>query len=113
MIEIKIERIKVDTIIGVYDFEKESKQTVYVSLAVVLSSDISAISDALADTCDYDTITKEVLHIGESKQFELIEAFAGYVKQRVETFSNIGSVTVTVEKPAAIPQAETTKVIVS
>lgn len=113
MIEITLEKIHIDVIIGVYPHEKQKPQPLYVTVTVRLRTDTSAVSDALADTCDYDQIVMCIDETANLKPFELIEAFAYEVKRRVECLQHVGSASVTVEKPQAVPRATMTRVVVS
>jgi dihydroneopterin aldolase len=113
MIEITLERIRVDAIIGVYEFEKEATQPLFVTVSMTLEHDTSAQTDDLKDTCDYDQVIACIDDVVNLKPFELIEAFGKAVKDRVEALENVDSATVLVEKPNAVPRAEMTKVKIS
>lgn len=113
MIEITLERIRLDVIIGVYPHEKVEPQPLFVTVSLVLDSDRSAQTDNLTDTCDYDQVVECIDAVAALKPFELIESFANEVKVRVEALAHVASASVLIEKPNAVPRAEMTKVKVS
>jgi len=68
--------LRIDTIIGIYDWERQAKQTVI--LDIEMGTDISkaAKSDAIEDTINYKEVAKRLFSfIGES-EFELVEKLA-------------------------------------
>jgi len=63
-------------VIGIFDWEREIRQTV--SLDVEMEFDIrkAAASDAIADTLDYKAVSKRLIHFIEQSEFQLVEALA-------------------------------------
>lgn len=71
-----IRDLQVDTVIGIYDWEREIRQTV--SLDLEMGADIrrSAASDSIEDTLNYKAVGKRLIHFIEHSEFELVESLA-------------------------------------
>jgi len=63
-------------------------------------------SDNLEDTVNYSSVSKAVAAIAVNGKFRLIEALAHSIAEHCLKDRRIASVTVTIEKPAAIKMAE-------
>lgn len=71
-----IRDLRVDTVIGVYDWERAIRQTVSVDLDMATDVAKAAGSDAIADALDYKAVAKRLIaFIGES-DFQLVETLA-------------------------------------
>jgi dihydroneopterin aldolase len=71
-----IRALRIDTVIGIYEWERKIRQTIV--LDVEMSADIAraAATDAIADTLDYKAVSKRlILFVGESS-FQLVETLA-------------------------------------
>ena len=71
-----IKELCIETVIGVYDWERKIKQIICIDLE--LGTDISSASnsDNIQNTVDYKAVSKRLkLFIGES-EFQLVEALA-------------------------------------
>lgn len=72
---ILIKNLRVDTVIGVYDHEKDAPQALRLDLELRLDAGRAARSDALADTVDYDEVCAAVREFGRRQRHELLERF--------------------------------------
>ena len=106
MDRILIRDLRADTIIGVHERERSRPQPVVLGLELTADCSAAARSDELDDAVDYEAIaTAVVAHVGECR-FRLVERLAGSVADLVlEMFPRVSALTVTVEKPGAIPGA--------
>jgi len=68
--------LRIDTIIGVYDWERRVKQAVRLDLEMAADVAKAARRDALEDTLDYKAVAKRLIgFVGESR-FQLVETLA-------------------------------------
>lgn len=86
---------------GVLDFEREMGQTFVVDVEMAVDIAQAGRSDDLAHTVDYGAVATEVAAIISGPPFQLIEALAESIAQRVKAFPGVDQVTVTVHKPYA------------
>jgi len=71
-----INDLRVDTVIGVYDWERAIRQTV--SIDVEMSCDVakSAESDSIDDALDYKAVAKRLIAFVGASEFQLVETLA-------------------------------------
>ncbi|MGH8566046.1 MAG: dihydroneopterin aldolase [Gammaproteobacteria bacterium] len=75
--------LRIDTIIGVYRWEREMKQTLVIDLELGTDIRPAAKSDAIADTLNYKDITERVTAFVEQSRYQLVEALAEAVAKLV------------------------------
>lgn len=103
-----IQNLRVDTVIGVYDWEKQFKQPLFFDLEMLTDIRASAASDDLSLTLNYKAISDEVIDWVETHTFELIETLAEKLSQELLAHHRgIQQLTLTVKKPQAVGQADT------
>ncbi|WP_018916448.1 dihydroneopterin aldolase [Vreelandella zhanjiangensis] len=105
MDRILIEALKVDTVIGVYDWERTIQQSL--SLDLTLATDIrpAAATDDLSLTLDYAAICQRIQRFADAHQFALVETFAERLAECLRSEFSISWLRLRVRKPGAVPQA--------
>jgi len=94
--------LRIDTVIGVYDWERQTKQTII--LDIQMGTDISkaAGSDAIEDTINYKAVAKRLFaFVGES-EFELVETLAERITEILLNEFNIPWVRLQLNKQGAL-----------
>jgi dihydroneopterin aldolase len=71
-----IEELEVQTVIGIFDWEREIKQTISIDLEMEFDIRRAAETDAIEDTLDYKAVSKRLIHFIEDSEFQLVEALA-------------------------------------
>ena len=71
-----IRDLRIETIIGIYDWERKTRQTV--SLDLEMGTDIkkAAASDSIEDTLDYKSVAKRMIQFVGDSEFQLVETMA-------------------------------------
>jgi len=100
--KIKIENLKLRTIVGIYDWEKEKKQDVIINIELEFDATKAIETDSIEDTIDYKSITKEIIDMVEGTDFNLIERIAGDAMKIVMKNSKVLKASVRVDKPGAL-----------
>lgn len=73
--------LRIDTIIGIYDWERQTKQTVILDIQMGTDIRRAAESDSIEDTLNYKAVAKRLIaFVGES-DFELVETLAEKITQ--------------------------------
>jgi dihydroneopterin aldolase len=100
--KIFIHALKTETIIGIFDWERQVRQTVVVDLA--FSGDIrkAALSDSIEDTLNYKRVAKRVLALIEGSQFHLVETLAEHIAMLILEEFGVAWVNVVLSKPGAV-----------
>lgn len=102
-----IEGLKVDTVIGCFDWERQILQPLMLDLTIHTSLEQASNSDKLQDTLNYAEICEIAATTIQKAKPELIEYAAKLVlKALFTTFPAIESIMITIRKPAIIPQAQ-------
>ncbi len=71
-----INDLRVDTIIGVNEWERKTRQTVSIDLELACDCSKAAASDAIEDTLNYKLVSKRVSSFVEQSEFQLVETLA-------------------------------------
>ena len=102
MDKIFIHALKTEAIIGIFDWERQVKQTVIVDIDI--SSDVrkAALSDSIDDTLNYKRVAKRVLTFVEVSQFHLVETLAEHIAMLLLEDFGIAWVRLSLSKPGAI-----------
>jgi len=102
MDKIFITALKAEAIIGIFDWERQVKQTILVDLE--LSTDIrkAAFSDSIDDTLNYKRVAKRVLAFIEASNFHLVEKLAEQIALLVLEEFGVAAVRITLSKPGAV-----------
>ncbi|MDN3524232.1 dihydroneopterin aldolase [Halomonas sabkhae] len=100
-----IESLRVDTVIGVYDWERTMTQTLVLDLELATDIRPAAADDAIDKTLDYAAISERIAEFAASQAFELVETFAERLAERLREEFNIPWLGLTVRKPGAVPTA--------
>ena len=100
--KIFIHALKTEAIIGIFDWERQVKQTVLVDIE--LSADIrkAALTDAIADTQNYKGVAKRVLSFVEASQFHLVETLAEHIAMLILEEFGVDEVGIVLSKPGAV-----------
>jgi dihydroneopterin aldolase len=71
-----LNELRVDTVIGIYDWERRTRQTVI--LDIEMASDIkkAAETDSIDDTLDYKAVAKRLFSYISETEFLLVETLA-------------------------------------
>ncbi len=106
-----IQDLRVETLIGVYDWERKIKQTI--SLDIEMATDIaaSAKSDRIEDALSYKTVAKRVAEFVAESEFELVEALAEKVCQIIREEFSVPWVKLTLHKLGAVRGSKSVGVI--
>jgi len=101
-----IKQLKVETIIGVYDFERTNKQAIYLDIELQYDASQAMASDSLAYALDYHKISIDIHDYIATTSFNLIEALADRVCAKLLTNKLVENVSLVVHKPQAVSQAQ-------
>lgn len=107
-----ISDLKVDTVIGIFDWERRIRQTV--SLDLEMAADIrgGAATDQIDDALDYKAIGKRVIAFIETSEFQLVETLAEKVAELVLTEFKVPWLKLRLSKPGALRGSRDVGVII-
>ena len=102
MDKVFIENLEIETIIGIFGWEREVKQIVRISLEMSFDISKAGKSDNIDDALDYKKIGKSIVNLVENSSFFLVEKMAEEIASLVLKNEQIEEIKLRVEKPGAL-----------
>lgn len=107
---IRIKNLRLRTIIGTNDWEREKTQEVVINATIEFDGAAAGRSDDIDDTVNYKQISKRMIEAVESSTFFLLEALVDRLLDVALTDPRARRATVEVDKPGALRFAESVSV---
>jgi len=104
--------LRIETIIGIYDWEREIKQTVCLDIEMATDIRKAASSDHIDDTLDYKAVSKRLIDFVGSSEFQLVETLAERITEIILDEFNVPWVRLRLNKKGAIRGASDVGVII-
>jgi dihydroneopterin aldolase len=111
MDKIFIHALKTEAIIGIFDWERQVKQTVIVDIEISADIRKAALSDSIDDTLNYKRVAKRVLSFVEESKFHLVETLAEHIAMLMLEEFSVAWVRISLSKPGAIRSSRDVGVI--
>lgn len=107
-----IRDLRIETVIGIYDWEREIRQTV--SLDLEMGTDIrrAGQSDSIEDTLDYKSVAKRLIQFVGESEFQLVETLAERVADIVLNEYDVPWMKLRLSKPGAVTGSQDVGVII-
>ena len=102
-----LKELRVETVIGVFGWERCVRQIMLIDLEMAVDAEAAAANDNLADTFDYKAIAKRIKAFAEAESFQLVETFAEGIAAILLNEFSVPEVKVTVSKPGAVRGSKT------
>jgi dihydroneopterin aldolase len=103
--------LKVDCIIGIWEWERRTTQKLTIHLDMAVDIRRAAASDAIADTLDYKSVAKSVRALVSGSQFQLVETLTEKIAELIMAEFKVPWVRVKLNKKGAIRGASDVGVI--
>lgn len=94
--------LRVETIVGIWDWERKIRQTVSIDLEMGADIRKGAATDSIDDTLNYKAVAKRVQQFVGDAEFQLVETMAEKIAETLLAEFEIPWVDVRVNKPGAI-----------
>jgi dihydroneopterin aldolase len=107
-----IENLTIETVIGIFDWEREIRQTVALDLEMAFDIRRAAASDQIEDTLDYKAVAKRLIHFVEQSEFQLVETLAERCADIVLTEFPVGWLRLKLSKPGAVRGSSAVGVVI-
>ena len=104
--------LKVETLIGIYDWEREIRQTVVIDLEMATDIRRAAATDDIAYTLDYKAVSKRVMQFVETSEFFLVETLAEKITALIREEFAVPWVRLTLNKKGAISGASDVGILI-
>jgi 7,8-dihydroneopterin aldolase/epimerase/oxygenase len=100
--KIFIHALKTETIVGIFDWERQVKQTITIDIEFSAGIRKAALSDSIDDTLNYKGVAKRVLAFVEGSSFHLVETLAEHIAMLILQDFGVAWVRISLSKPGAI-----------
>jgi dihydroneopterin aldolase len=97
-----LNEMRVETIVGIWDWERKTKQIVSIDLEMGADIKKAALTDNIEDTLNYKGVSKRIRKFVEDSDFQLVETMAEKIAEIILVEFNVPWVKVRVNKPGAI-----------
>lgn len=107
-----IDNLCIDTVVGIYDWERKIRQTVTLDLEMAFDNRIPAASDSIDDTLNYKAVSKRLIAFVGAAEFGLVEALAEHCAQIIMDEFNVKWLRLRLGKPGAVTGARSVGVVI-
>jgi dihydroneopterin aldolase len=107
-----IEDLRIETVIGIYDWERRTKQTIALDVEMAFDNTKPAASDAIADTLDYKAVSKRLIAFVEASSFQLVETLAERCAAILREEFGVAWLRLKLSKPGAVRGARAVGVVI-
>ncbi|MGM0632054.1 MAG: dihydroneopterin aldolase [Pseudomonadota bacterium] len=107
-----IRELEIDTVIGIYDWERQIRQTVSLDLDMATDIRAAAASEDIALALDYKAVSKRLIAFVGGSEFLLIETLAEHIAAIVLDEFEVPWLRLRVGKPGAVTGARDVGVVI-
>ncbi len=107
-----IRDLRIETVIGIYDWEREIKQTVSLDLEMAHDIRLAAASDNIEDTLNYKAVAKRLIAFIGDSEFQLVETMAEQCAAIVREEFKVPWLKLRLSKPGAVRGSRDVGVII-
>lgn len=100
-----IEGLAVETIIGVYDWEREVSQRLLIDLEMAWDNRVPAASDDVADALNYASVSERITGYLSRTRPQLLETAAEGISNLLQQEFGVRWLRLVMRKPGAVPAA--------
>ena len=107
-----IEGLRLDCVIGVYGWEREVRQELYLDAEMAWPVSIPGASDDVADALDYARVAERLQIVAAERQARLLEALVEALPQTLQEEFGVSWLRLRLRKPGAVPAADSVGVCI-
>jgi dihydroneopterin aldolase len=104
--------LKIEAVIGVYDWERRVKQRVIIDLEMATDIRKAAATDDLNDTLNYKAVAKRLIEFVGDSQFQLVETLAERIADLIRQEFDVPWLRLRLNKQGAVRGATDVGVII-
>lgn len=104
--------LEIQTIIGIYDWEREIKQTVVLDIEMAYDIKKAAETDDIQHTLDYKAVSQRIISFVEQSSFFLVEKLIEEIATIIRDEFNVPWVKIILNKRGAISSAKDVGIII-
>ncbi|GAB2801950.1 dihydroneopterin aldolase [Dyella kyungheensis] len=101
-----IEDLRIDAVIGIYDWERRVRQTLSFDIEMAFDNTVPAASDDIALTLNYKDVSKRLIDYVGTSSFGLVETLAEQCAAIIREEFGVSWVRLKLSKPGAVRGAK-------
>ena len=102
MDKVFIKNLEVETVIGIFQWEREVRQLISVDIEMEFDNKTAAQSDDIKDALNYKLVGKRVTAFIKKSNFQLVETLAEKISKIILKEFPVSKVKIKVSKPGAM-----------
>ena len=107
-----LSEVKIQTKLGVPEWERMVRQTIVLDIEIAMPHNQSCTTDEICDTIDYGLVVGRLRDTLNEKSFKLVEALAEHLCQLIITEFKAPWVKIKVAKPGILPGVKSLGVVI-
>ncbi|MBE0437839.1 MAG: dihydroneopterin aldolase [Methylomicrobium sp.] len=104
--------LEIETIIGIYDWERTQKQTVVLDIQMAFDISKAAETDDIKHALDYKSVSKRIISFVEASEFFLVEKLIEEIAILIQNEFHVPWVKIVLNKKGAIRGASDVGIII-
>lgn len=109
---IYIRELKIETVIGIYAWERQVKQAIILNLQMATDIRRAAATDQIEYTLNYKAVAKRLIEFVSHSEFQLVETLAEKITEVVMTEFNVPWVRLELNKRGAVRGAKDVGILI-
>jgi dihydroneopterin aldolase len=107
-----ISDLRIETIIGIYDWEREIRQIVSIDLEMASDNRKAAVTESIEDALNYKAVAKRLIQFAERSEFQLVETLAERMAEIILEEFDVNWLRLKLGKPGAVTGSREVGVII-
>ena len=107
-----ISDLRIEAIIGIYDWEREIRQVVSIDLDMAADNRKAAATESIDDALNYKAVAKRLIQFVEESEFKLVETLAERIADIILDEFDVNWLRLKLGKPGAVTGSREVGVII-
>ena len=104
--------LRIETVIGIYDWEREIRQVINIELEMAADNRKAAATESIEDALNYKAVAKRLIQFVEASEFQLVETLAERIAEIVLEEFGVDWLRLKLGKPGAVTGSREVGVII-
>ena len=104
--------LEIETVIGIYEWERKIRQPLVFDIEMAFDNRVPAASDDIVDTLDYKAVSKRLIAFVADSEFSLVETLAERCAEMILADFPVKKLRLKLAKPGAVRGAKAVGVII-
>jgi len=107
-----ISDLRIETIIGIYEWEREIRQIISIDLKMATDNRKAAATESIEDALNYKAVAKRLIQFVEESEFQLVETLAERIAEIILEEFAVDWLRLKLGKPGAVTGSKEVGVII-